>query len=766
MLQSKPAKSASSRLSKRRYAFRLPFVSAFIGEALGAFLLSFAQMFGIPSPFSLTFIAALGQRGESPLASLAGLCVAAGMRLLWRLPLDIWPLVGGVLLAAGRSFYYNKRDQKAYLWCGLALLPRVVYAFAFTSPADGLLALVSLLMGIVALPAFRQVLELFTTSKDTLEWDDKLCLGLLVGLILCALGYLHLFRINLGLITACLLCLCLSHASGSDAASLGGLLCGVSLALCGHGSFPVLTLTSAGLLAGLARNLQSRFKTVLVFALSFMLAAVIAGSINLLYDAAAMLIACLAFGLVTHDQLNRLNSLVKQIKPHAQIKESTYASDMLRQWEDAIGEMAQNLPQVEEDITEPQHLLRHSLCEGCQRFSICWEASADAALPHQIWEAAQEDEAALLSWADATECPCPHLDGAFNAVTQIYAQLEQQRLAHSRARLEQAMIRTHLQAMAHAVRRLSAISQGESLSDLKGVSKMERILKETNFPARLVYARRPGGRLQCLLESETLAFTRWQPQRLISDLWTHGGLSMEITHLERSRMYLEETPSFRLQTGSATLGMEEDNGDGILCMRLPGGRYLLALSDGMGHGTSACRQSRETLNLLRLCLTAGYTRSQAITAVNGMMLSATGGSTFATVDLWTIDLWSGLAQADKLGACQSCLWRGDKLRFVEGAALPLGILEEVTPQSCQLRLADNDLLLIFSDGIADAFPSQEDLATAVARSVYQDPQRTADALLRLALISAGGIPKDDMTVLAARLTQWSAPAPISSSSPD
>ena len=137
MLQSKPAKSASSRFSKRRYAFRLPFVSAFIGEALGAFLLSFAQMFGIPSPFSLTFIAALGQRGESPLASLAGLCVAAGMRLLWRLPLDIWPLVGGVLLAAGRSFYYNKRDQKAYLWCGLALCPGLCMPLHSPHPQTG-----------------------------------------------------------------------------------------------------------------------------------------------------------------------------------------------------------------------------------------------------------------------------------------------------------------------------------------------------------------------------------------------------------------------------------------------------------------------------------------------------------------------------------------------------------------------------------------------------------------------------------------------------
>ena len=45
------------------------------------------------------------------------------------------------------------------------------------------------------------------------------------------------------------------------------------------------------------------------------------------------------------------------------------------------------------------------------------------------------------------------------------------------------------------------------------------------------------------------------------------------------------------------------------------------LCDGMGHGREAHELSEKTLELLLLLMEAGYTRRQAITAVNGIMLS-------------------------------------------------------------------------------------------------------------------------------------------------
>ena len=733
-----------------------------------AFLLSFARLFYVPSPFACAMIAVTGAMGESPLFPFLGALCALGMRLIWGVSPEPWQAIGCLFLVLTRRFYHRRSDWVVGGWTALSLLPALIYALFFQSPAQQILAMASMVMGAVCVPAFYQSARLLKEPKEAWGWDDRLCMALVVGLLLCAMGYLHLFTINLGVFISCLLTLCLAYACSSGAGAVSGLMTGAVLALCGHGSPPMLMLCTAGLTAGLLTPLENRFKTALVFFLTAVLTALISSYANLLHLAIPSLAASLVFLTISSAKLQRLGAFVHQIQPQSSAQENTYAGEKLRQWESAIDEMAKSLPSIPEPKDPfPWQALRRCLCDGCEGVEHCWEGESHGQVFLQaLWEAGQEGEEALKAYAASSLCECQRLHLVMPAISAVAEQMNASALRQNRARLEQEMIRTHLTAMAQAARRLSACAQGESLSDLKGAMEIQRVLKETSFPAHLLYVRRPGGHLQCVLESDTPAFTRWQPQRILSDLWAHGGLSMEITQLERGRMHLEETPVFRLQTGSATLAMEDANGDGILSMRFPGGRHVLALSDGMGHGPDAHQESRETLNLLRLCLAADYTRAQAITAVNGMMLSATGGDRFATVDLWTIDLWNGLVQVEKLGACQSCLWRNDKPRFIQGAALPLGILEKAEPQSCQFRLYDNDLILIFSDGIADAFENEEALACAISRCVYQDPQRTADALLRQALIAYGGTPRDDMTVLAARLTQWSAaasPIPFASS---
>ena len=173
----------------------------------------------------------------------------------------------------------------------------------------------------------------------------------------------------------------------------------------------------------------------------------------------------------------------------------------------------------------------------------------------------------------------------------------------------------------------------------------------------------------------------------------------------------------------------------------------MMLLDGMGHGEEAHRQSEKTLELLTLLLEAGYTRRQAITAVNGIMLSTQEDERFSTVDLADVDLWTGNVYSEKLGACASWVVRGSHMKKVEGASLPLGILEEAAATSTQYRLHSGDILVMVSDGVADAFETDEQFTQALTESLYIQPQRMADALLRNALLAGGGAPRDDMSVM-------------------
>ena len=330
--------------------------------------------------------------------------------------------------------------------------------------------------------------------------------------------------------------------------------------------------------------------------------------------------------------------------------------------------------------------------------------------------------------------------------------------AHSaflRAVYERDMVVTHLTAMAHAVKRLSSGAQAASLNDLRAGLDIERTLKTIAFPGHLLYAKLSEGRLHAVIEADVVGFNRISPTQLTDALFSQCKLDMTVTHETRTRIEIEQAPRFEIDAGHACIGCtvrEMDIGDAVLFSRLPFGKQLIMLSDGMGHGEAAGIQSSKTLELLKLCLEAGYTREQAIIAVNGMMLLIAGGDLFATVDLFALDLWTGVCEVLKLGACQSYLVRNGKIKAIWGDALPLGILEQVSPESTRLKLMDDDYLILMSDGVSDAFNDDALLTEQLLLHLSPDVQRSADAFLRTALICSGGVPKDDMTILIIRLS--------------
>src|SRR5699024_2130578 len=68
-----------------------------------------------------------------------------------------------------------------------------------------------------------------------------------------------------------------------------------------------------------------------------------------------------------------------------------------------------------------------------------------------------------------------------------------------------------------------------------------------------------------------------------------------------------EGPSFYIMHGTARIGKDcsQVSGDNFALMEMPGGKYAVALSDGMGSGEAACRESTLVIELLEELLNAG-----------------------------------------------------------------------------------------------------------------------------------------------------------------
>ncbi|MFZ5816532.1 MAG: SpoIIE family protein phosphatase [Bacillota bacterium] len=215
-------------------------------------------------------------------------------------------------------------------------------------------------------------------------------------------------------------------------------------------------------------------------------------------------------------------------------------------------------------------------------------------------------------------------------------------------------------------------------------------------------------------------------------------------------------PVYRMTTGVARLPKRGGHisGDSYEASPLSDGRYLLALSDGMGVGREAATQSKQCVRLLHQLLDAGFATDVAVRTVNSVLLLRSPGDTFATVDLAQLDLGTGRAEFVKVGAAPSFVKRGSDVTVIKMSSVPVGIINQVEVEPDFRNLRHGDLIVMITDGIWDVSKDDIDkerwILDFLAREQTADPEELAERLLARAL-TLMPVPEDDLTVLVGRV---------------
>lgn len=747
------------RAAARAGIKRLPMAAAF-------FLLGLAQCFSVPSPYAVCCLAALLQAGIRPRGALMGLMAGQIMRFFWGAAPDAWQMIACIGCCGAMRIHWQRKWQ-LFAMTGMLLAGRALPGMMQAGNAQGaMLHGLSILMGLASMPALMRAAQLIRRKKQELSEDDLLCLMFPCLLVIAGAARLTLAEMNLGYILSCLAVLLLSWHAGGATGICGAMGLGLSLLLGGQSAILLVNLTIGALLAGLFHG-KSRFLAALGFLLSGVTATYLTSlTFRPLYFL-AMLTGTALFLLLPGEWMKKIGIFVRMLRWNRP-RENAYTRLKMQKWVRAIDTMADALPHPRMELPEAEEeseALTEQLCSRCDRLPICWRDQ---------YAATREGMLALAGRGEQMEEQLEIINHYFSAcpriakIPEILNQLDEARLKKTQraicAEYERDMLKTHLTALSQAAQRISLEEGAADEEEAWQLSQIEEALQAMRFPARIAFAKRTEGRLMICLKCDPLSLRPMAGEQLARQIGLRLQARLQVTEQQNGRILLEEEPPLAVYTGMATacavtrerksrMGSAPDNGDAVLVRPLPGGHSLLALSDGMGHGAGAQDESRKTLELLSLCMEAGYTRSQAMTAVNGMMLSATGGEKFATVDLCLIDLFTGEAAMNKLGACASVLFQGQKMQFIEGAALPLGIIEHVEPMEHHFTLGEGDMLLMMSDGITDAFAAEEEILSVLRRGRDDSPQHIADALLQEAMIQKDGLPPDDMTVLCARICQ-------------
>lgn len=215
---------------------------------------------------------------------------------------------------------------------------------------------------------------------------------------------------------------------------------------------------------------------------------------------------------------------------------------------------------------------------------------------------------------------------------------------------------------------------------------------------------------------------------------------------------------YKLQVGVATAVKKGSSvsGDSHIETKLEDGKYLIAISDGMGSGPEAMKSSKIAVKMLERLLKAGFNKEVSLNLINATLVANTKEDMYATLDIQILDLYAGNMEFIKSSACPTFIKRNKEVQLLKAITLPTGILENADLIVYDYDLQPGDILVMCTDGIIDAnkeYINKELWVKYLLEDIQtDDAQQIANMILNEAIDNEFGMQKDDMTVVVAKVS--------------
>jgi len=746
-----------------------------ITEYIFCFLLSKIYLFGALSPFGLAYFVAVFPKQKKGMYVLA---VCLGL-LTANMGLSFMKYAGALVITASCSLLMEKEFSK-HQWlypitagCSLALTGFVFILFNGFLLYDILYQVLESILVFLSFFAFNKAVMVVRgiTKRRVFETAETLSLLVLCAGVVMSLacipyfqGGAHLVSVLVILIVALTCGLPLTCTAGvllGFVNSLSDVLPAQVVAVYAVSALCAGVLQSKGRFGVMVGFLVANAATMLYFNASansiisvyYILGA---GTILFLIPDAALSV----FGELMKSPRYALDS-VERIRDimSRKLMEASLSFNSLSQ---VFHETVEN--RVNADIRDPGLLFDKTadrVCRNCSLMKYCWQKEyndtrhALLTLYHRM---EQRGEATVEEVPESFRSACIQLDVFLENLNKNYDLHKVNLLWAGRVLESRKLVTEQFNNIASVLKHLQTELSMEPTEGIRLERRILAALDRKGFSAN--YIRVTGTEtlevrldmdyydeenLQAREVEAIISSTLQTPMLRLSAESTEGSLCLRF--IEKPRYTMEAGFAQVAGRGGAVCG------DHHMFSVSHDGKYILALSDGMGQGSKAESQSNMTVHLIRKLLSAGFDKETALRLINSMLMVSAERESFATADLCLVNLYSGALEFIKIGASSSFVKNGERVDTVTCSSLPAGILCNVEAD-CDLKYAKaGDFVVMVTDGIADALEGNEEagLHHIISQFNGTSPQQLADEILHTALGLQNGIAKDDMTVVAARL---------------
>jgi sigma-B regulation protein RsbU (phosphoserine phosphatase) len=186
-------------------------------------------------------------------------------------------------------------------------------------------------------------------------------------------------------------------------------------------------------------------------------------------------------------------------------------------------------------------------------------------------------------------------------------------------------------------------------------------------------------------------------------------------------------------------------------------KFAVTIGDVVGKGVPASLFMAVTQSLIRMALRQGHVLAEQINVANDVLVSYNKETLFVTLFCAVVDLASGVMTYCNCGHNPPLLVRKshDAFEHLKATGAPMGLDAGADYSTREIRLASDDCLVLFTDGITEAMNGANEqygelrLQQTVKQWRQSQPRALVDHIIDAARAFAGDAPQsDDMACLA------------------
>lgn len=416
-----------------------------------------------------------------------------------------------------------------------------------------------------------------------------------------------------------------------------------------------------------------------------------------------------------------------------------------------------------EELGQIQNELTAKICASCDSCALCWEKDSAplygilSQMITSIWHGDTPGE----ETKEQLQQYCTRSKDMVEEAVRVFERVTLNRAWYNRLLENRQVIAEQLDAMAYIMQdcaREEQILDGKekhAMAEIRYRAKEQGIVIEDMHLIETVDGRK---KLEATLKSRmggcvaVKSFLAASSHVLGCKMRTTADARTFISKEPAAFTFYEDT-CFRSVQGIARLKKDDAqiSGDNFSFLELERGEMVLGLSDGMGSGSTACKESEMVLDLVERFLEAGFSVETAIRMMNSAMVMKGENDLYSTVDLCKLNLYSGIADFYKIGAAATFIKRGDSVECITSANLPVGANTQIEIETSQMQLQNGDFVVMMTDGVLEYLhvPKPEETMQEIIESIQtNNPGILAKRIVERVMLFTGGKVQDDMTVLA------------------